>query len=191
MITQERIRHITAGERPGSAAGITITEPLSVAEWDAARALVSDMFSWIVDGVGVRIEDVQASAAAEIDDLPGSYPPGEGVFLVARRHGEVVGTSGVLRIAPGVVELKRMYIRPDARGHGIAQMLLREAIERGRELGGRIMRLETHATFMHTAYKMYLSFGFRPRADYSGLTLDVPGVVAMERRIDIPDAMSA
>lgn len=191
MITQQLTRYETPRPHPQLAAGITILEPASSDEWNAARALVGELFDWIVDGVGVHIEDIQKSAAVELDDLAAAYPRGEGVFLVARLNGQVVGTSGVLRIAPGVVELKRMYIRPDARGHGIAQSLLRHAIERGRALGGGVMRLETHSTFMHTAYKMYLSHGFRPRADYSNLTLAVPGVVAMERRIDVPESLTA
>ena len=46
--------------------------------------------------------------------------PGRGAFLVALIDGDAVGCGAVRRIEDGVVEVKRMYVRPAARGRGSA-----------------------------------------------------------------------
>ncbi|MCC8959175.1 GNAT family N-acetyltransferase [Bradyrhizobium sp. Pear77] len=50
------------------------------------------------------------------------------VFLVARRDGEVLGSIAFRLIAPGHAEMKRMFVRADARGHGLGRRVL-EALE--------------------------------------------------------------
>src|SRR5712692_3435670 len=49
---------------------------------------------------------------------------GRGAFLIARVDGEVMGCGAVRRIGDGVAEIKRMYVRPQARGHGVGGAIL-------------------------------------------------------------------
>ncbi|MBR0755569.1 GNAT family N-acetyltransferase [Bradyrhizobium jicamae] len=50
------------------------------------------------------------------------------VFLVARRDGEAVGSIAFRIITPGHAEMKRMFVRAEARGSGLGRRLL-EALE--------------------------------------------------------------
>lgn len=56
---------------------------------------------------------------------PVEVAPGSGVLLVAVGEGDELLGCGALRVLePGVGEIKRMYVRPGARGRGIASALL-------------------------------------------------------------------
>ena len=66
---------------------------------------------------------------------PGEVQGARGAFLLARVDGESAG-CGAVRMAPGGLgEIKRMYVRPAWRGHGVGSALLArlelEAIARG------------------------------------------------------------
>jgi GNAT superfamily N-acetyltransferase len=94
------------------------------------------------------------------------------LLLVADPAGEVVGTAAVRVLEPGVAELKRMWLRPAARGQGLAQQLLDKCLDEGRRLGCQTMRLDSQAK-LAAAVKLYRTNGFReipiyndnPRAD--------------------------
>ncbi len=62
--------------------------------------------------------------AAVVD--PAEFSPPEGLFLVAEVGGVPAGCGGWRVHDAGVVELKRMYVDPGFRRHGIARRLLAE-----------------------------------------------------------------
>lgn len=70
-----------------------------------------------------------------------------------------LGCFGIRKSEKGICELKRMYLRTEARGLGLGKQLLKRAIEAGRELGYTKMRLDTLPT-MHSAIHLYLKAGF-------------------------------
>jgi predicted N-acetyltransferase YhbS len=78
---------------------------------------------------------------------------------------------------PAAVELKRMYVLPEARGTGAGRRLLDEAISWARRVGAAEIWLETVPVQMVAAAAMYRSAGFRP-APALGHT-DTPGLVTM------------
>ena len=67
--------------------------------------------------------------AAELAGLPAPYAPPGGVLLVARGG---LGVVGVKQLAPGIAEIKRLYVVPEARGRGLGEALLRRAIDAAR-----------------------------------------------------------
>ena len=105
-------------------------------------------------------------------------PPG-GVFLAARRDGEVVGCGGICRLEEGVAELRRMYVAPPARGFGIGRRLLDALESAAIDLGYSSIRLETGFR-QREAIGLYESAGFR-RGDCWGPYMTDPKSVCYEK----------
>jgi GNAT superfamily N-acetyltransferase len=93
-------------------------------------------------------------------------PPG-GRWLLAYRHRRAVGCAGLKRIDDRTAEIKRIYVTPDARGTGVAQALLRRLEQAAREVGYRVVRLDTGAK-QPASVALFRSSGYEPIADYNG-----------------------
>jgi GNAT superfamily N-acetyltransferase len=109
----------------------------------------------LVFGIGAATDD-------HLLHLPGSYTAGGGAFWVARRGGktgELIGTCGVYPVEPATYELRKMYLRPTARGLGLGKRLLDAAVQWTRGVGGERMVLDT-AEQMTRAIAFYESQGF-------------------------------
>lgn len=63
--------------------------------------------------------------------------------LVAYKGDTAVGCGALREYAPGLIEVKRMYVRPDHRGRGIASRILSALEDWCRELGYSKCILET------------------------------------------------
>ena len=84
------------------------------------------------------------------------------MLLIARdEDGALVGSAAVKHLPDGAAELKRLYVRPHARGTGLGKRLAVAAMDRARELGYTVMRLDT-LPWMETAQGIYASIGFKP-----------------------------
>ncbi len=57
---------------------------------------------------------------AELALLPGAYAPPAGRLLLALLDGDPAGCGAIRPLAPGVAELKRMWVRPAFRDAGWA-----------------------------------------------------------------------
>ena len=67
----------------------------------------------------------------------------EAEFLLARRAGTAVGCVALVPLGHGAAEVKRLYVRPAARGVGIARALLAALEAQARERGCHRLLLET------------------------------------------------
>jgi len=105
--------------------------------------------------------------ADEQATLPGKYAPPSGELLLAHREGRTVGCVALRDLGAGVCEMKRLFLDPAARGHGVGKALVATIIEAARERGYAIMRLDTAAASMGPAVALYKSFGFREIAAYT------------------------
>ena len=88
----------------------------------------------------------------------GLVPP-QGVFLLARRGDDLTGCVGVKLNEPGVGTLTRMYVRESARRQGGAVQLIAAAEDAARELGAKIMRLDTRHDLVE-ARALYARTGY-------------------------------
>jgi GNAT superfamily N-acetyltransferase len=97
--------------------------------------------------VGLRAEqERELNGRYGGDHEPGRKPTAADVpvFLIARSEdGEAVGCGGLRPLEPGLVEIKRMYVRPESRGTGIGKLLLAALEEEARGLGAERVVLET------------------------------------------------
>lgn len=101
--------------------------------------------------------------AAELAGLPAPYAPPGGALLVARGG---LGVVGVKQLAPGIAEIKRLYVVPEARGRGLGEALLRRAIGAARALGYARVRLDSHRPSIGGAIALYGRLGFVEIAAY-------------------------
>ena len=85
--------------------------------------------------------------------------PPNGVFLLARWRGAVVGCGGVQVIDERTAEIKRMWIAPDARGLGLGRLLLTHLEDEARGLGRHRVVLDTNGV-LHEAIAMYRACGY-------------------------------
>ncbi len=98
--------------------------------------------------------------------LPAELRPPGGVYLVAYQDGRAVAGGGVRRLDQGVAEIKRMYVRPEARSRGVARALLRALEEAALSLGYRVARLDTGPKQVH-GLALYRSSGYGEVAPYN------------------------
>ena len=99
--------------------------------------------------------DPGQSSAPTLEDFA---PPG-GAFLVVKLDGALVGCGGFKREASGAAYIKRMWVAPEARGHGLGRQLLHALEQKARTLGHRMVRLETEKTLAE-AQQLYRSSGY-------------------------------
>lgn len=100
--------------------------------------------------------DPVGSLPADAADL---RPPA-GLFLVATLQGEPVGCGALKLHGHAPVEIKRMWVSPEARGVGLGRRLLGELERQAAERGARCVRLETNRALAE-AVAMYRSAGYR------------------------------
>ena len=75
--------------------------------------------------------------------LPAELRAPAGAYYVGYEGPEAVAGGGLRRLGDGVAEIKRMYVRPEARSRGVAAALLRTLEEAARALGYTRTRLDT------------------------------------------------
>ncbi|MDI9888887.1 GNAT family N-acetyltransferase [Streptomyces sp. HNM0645] len=90
---------------------------------------------------------------------PGELRAPRGLFLVARLHGEPVGCGGLKLPSGAPAEIKRLWVRPDARGLGLARRLLSELEERAARHGCELVRLDTNKA-LEAATRLYRDSGY-------------------------------
>ena len=85
------------------------------------------------------------------------FQPGV-LFFIARLDGEAVGCGGIA-LGDGWAEVKRMYVRPAARGQRVAQAVLARLEAEARQRGAKRLVLET-GDVRHAAMRLYERAGF-------------------------------
>jgi GNAT superfamily N-acetyltransferase len=126
-----------------------------------ARELVAAMEAWVTENFGPATPDRTSTVTAE------EMVPPHGTFVVLYENGEAVGGGGLRRLDDDVAEIKRMFVRPAARGRGLGRRVLDELESAASELGYRRLRLDT-AVSMTTAMALYRAAGYRDIPDYNG-----------------------
>ena len=89
-----------------------------------------------------------------------------GAYVVGYEGEQAVAGGGVRRLAEGVAEIKRMYVRPSARSRGVAAALLAALEDAARALGYACARLDTGPKQPH-ALRLYRSAGYSEVPPYN------------------------
>jgi putative acetyltransferase len=140
-------------------------------------------------------DDVRSLIGELEDNLAAAYPPEQrhGLaldaifqphiqFFIARVDGAAVGCGGVALFAD-LAEVKRMYVRPAARGRGIADALLARLEAVTRSAGLTRLCLETGDRQL-AAIRVYHRAGFSPCEPFGDYAAMPPASIATSVFLD-------
>jgi putative acetyltransferase len=108
-------------------------------------------------------------------------------FFLARLDGAATGCGGVALFSD-FAEVKRMYVRDEARGRGVAQALLARIEGQARSAGLSSLCLET-GDRQAAALRFYACAGFRRRSPFGAYAAMAPHSIAasvfLEKRLAV------
>jgi GNAT superfamily N-acetyltransferase len=126
--------------------------------------LFREYVSWSVGqlaaecGMHLSEEEVEAAHQNFRLEWPEIFGP-EGRMYLATVDDDSAAVAVLMPHDIGEGEIKRMYVRPDFRGTGLARRMLERLIDDAREIGYSKLLLES-VSFMREAHQLYRSMGF-------------------------------
>lgn len=141
------------GEHEPEKGVLLIVEARSASEVEEVRRLFVEYREWLGFQPCFRRFDDDTS------DPLRNYGPPNGCMLLARLDDIAAGCVALRALADGRCDMKRLYVRPRARGKRVGYGLARATIEKARAMGYRAMRLETLPR-MKRAIEIYEALGF-------------------------------
>lgn len=141
----------------------------------AARRLFRAYADWLA--VDLHFQGFEQ----ELASLPGAYAPPQGRLLLARVGGDAAGCVGLRPLAPGICEMKRLWVAPGFGGRGLGRALAEAIVQEARDAGYERMRLDTIPERMPAAQHVYRAQGFVEIPAYYHNPL--AGVVMLELRL--------
>ncbi|MFC8800507.1 GNAT family N-acetyltransferase [Promicromonospora sp. NPDC057138] len=130
--------------------------PDAVALWRECYTNMSDSWYLLKENRRTDPDELEREIAA---DRGTDFVPPEGALVIARHEGAAAGMAGVRLLDDSRAELKRVFLRPEFRGRGGAELIVRAAEDEARRLGARRMVLETRSDFV-AARALYERLGY-------------------------------
>jgi len=139
---------------------------------DEIRALFSEYTDMLIQGDPKfkTYLDIQ-NYDKELQDLEEKYGLPRGRLFIAYYGDKAAGCIALKRTDTDHCELKRLYVRPEFRGHRIGEKLVEKIIEAAREIGYSHILLDT-LPFLQTAIALYKQFGFYEIDCYNNSPMD-------------------
>jgi ribosomal protein S18 acetylase RimI-like enzyme len=141
--------------------------------------LVQGLFREYADGLGVDL--CFQGFEEELSTLPGKYQPPNGQLLIASGPDDAAGCVAMRPIDAQTCEMKRLYVRPQARGENIGRRLVERIIDDARRAGYARICLDTLPS-MTTAQSLYRSLGFVATEPY--VFNPIAGTIFMALNLD-------
>ncbi len=138
---------------------IQLIEVSSATDYQFAKVLFNEYADSLEFDLGFQ------GIEQEFMDLTKQYSKPQGAVILLKIDTKPVGCVGVRLFEDTICELKRMYLRDEARGKGLGKALLQKSFEVAKQLGYSRMRLDTIAS-MTSATQLYEKSGFYEIAPY-------------------------
>lgn len=151
---------------------VTLHEAADGADIDTARALFREYADWL------QVDLCFQGFVEELATLPGAYARPDGRLFLARCNGVPAGCIALRRFDADTGEVKRLYVRPEARGRRTGERLAQAVIAAAREVGYCRLVLDT-LDHMTAARGLYVRMGFVEIGAY--YRNPIAGAVYMER----------
>ena len=133
--------------------------PAQAADVPHVRAMLREYVEWI--GLDLAFQEIDA----ELTGLPGDYAPPRGALFVVTEGDRYLAMIALRPFDGPVAEMKRLYVRPAARGRGLARRLIETLCDEAKRLGYSELRLDT-LPMMGDAQSLYEAYGFVDIAPY-------------------------
>jgi len=127
---------------------------------EEARQLFKEYAAWLEIDLCFQNFDV------ELAGLPGDYAPPRGRLLLAVDGDQIAGCIALRKMADGICEMKRLFVRAAFRGKGLGRELADNIIRNATKIGYERMRLDTLPGRMDKAIALYRELGFKEIAPY-------------------------
>ncbi|KXU83370.1 acetyltransferase [Paraburkholderia monticola] len=157
---------------------------LHTARFPEQLQVVRTLFREYADSLGIDLCFQQFDD--ELASLPGKFAAPRGSVLLASNGrgddggdgaGSIVGCVAMRPIDDTTCEMKRLYVRPAARGLQVGRQLATRICATAKEAGYHRIRLDTLPT-MQAALGLYASLGFEPIDAY--VFNPIPGAIYLE-----------
>ena len=132
---------------------ILYVRPATGADMPHVREMLREYVEWI--GLDLAFQEIDA----ELSGLPGEYAPPRGALFVAVEGERHLGMIALRPLDGSIAEMKRLYVRPEARGRGLARRLIARLCDEGKRLNYTELRLDTLPK-MGEAQALYETYGF-------------------------------
>lgn len=97
---------------------------------------------------------------SEMDDVQSSYFDNGGTFLVTIKGDRIIGTGAIKYLEDEICEIKRLWLLTEYHGQGYGYRMIQELFNIARQMGYKIIRLETDPVFQKRAVEFYKRLGF-------------------------------
>ena len=143
---------------------IQIIEATSNEEYQAAAQMMREFLAWVRTRYRESPEMIDAYFDAEtwedeLASLSEEYASPDGAVLLAFHPDGPAGCVAMRKLASGICEMKRLYVRDRYQKFGIGRRLCERLLQCARDRGFEKMRLET-GDEQHEAQALYHSLGF-------------------------------
>lgn len=182
-LTAKGLKEVAAYDALSDDLALSLVEPLSSSQRDKLASAMAQVERLLqASAVTLLLElasgkDAQACVAEYLKELSRrfdtgydpdnaapagaeQFDPPKGWFIIARLDGRAVGCGGLKQPEPGMAEIKRLWIAPEARGLGLGRRILQKLEDIARDNGMTRVRLDTNRA-LHEAQGLYLAAGYQ------------------------------
>jgi GNAT superfamily N-acetyltransferase len=138
-------------------------------EFPAIREIFWEYLQWVNERVNQEYNlsfDIAAILDRDMVEI-GKYMPPSGRIILGTVDQRLAGITCLKSLADCGGEIKRTYVRPDARRLGLGRALLERLLVEAGKIGYPRIRLDS-TRFMVEAHRLYRSLGFYEIEPYEG-----------------------